>query len=70
MSEGNVSETEYLNNLKMGSLFGNLKAELSNTAFVIREVKIYRKVLLCMPIILAFRMLKEGDWILASLDFI
>lgn len=69
MSEGNVSETEYLNNLKMGGLFGNLKAELSNTAFVIREVKMYRKVLLCMPMILAFRML-EDDWILASLDLI
>lgn len=39
VSEGNVSETEYLNNLKMGGFFGNLKAELLNTAFVIREVK-------------------------------
>lgn len=58
VSEGNVSETEYLNNLKMGGFFGNLKAELLNTAFVIREVK----NLLCMPIILAFRMLKEDDW--------
>lgn len=35
----NVLEIKYLNSLKIGGLFGSLKAELSNTAFVIKEVK-------------------------------
>lgn len=42
-----MSQTEYLNILKMGSLFGNLKAELSNTAFVIGEVKNLQESSMC-----------------------